>query len=244
MLKKIGVGLAALAAVAAVTYLRFIRPWQLRWGATNAEVARAMPGDDVVKFPTFNATRGVTIQTRPEEIWPWLLQIGVTRAGWYSYDLFDNLGKPSAERIIPELQHVAVGDVIPMSPDGKQGLRVKDFEANQWMLWWDNKGDSTWYWGLYPQDDSQTRLITRVRMHYRWLKPSILFSLLVEFTDIAMMRKCMLGIKQRAERASSQTPEPIEATGHSQPRADEPVIRGTKARDQSHTVAHEEGERP
>jgi hypothetical protein len=72
MLKKIGVGLAALAAVAAVTYLRFIRPWQLRWGATNAEVERAMPGDDVVKFPTFNATRGVTIQTRPEEIWPWL----------------------------------------------------------------------------------------------------------------------------------------------------------------------------
>ena len=244
MLKKIGVGLAALAAVAAVTYLRFIRPWQLRWGATNAEVERAMPGDDVVKFPTFNATRGVTIQTRPEEIWPWLLQIGVTRAGWYSYDLFDNLGKPSAERIIPELQHVVVGDVIPMSPDGKQGLRVKDFEPNQWMLWWDNKGDSTWYWGLYPQDDSQTRLITRVRMHYRWLSPAILFSLLVEFTDIAMMRKCMLGIKQRAERASSQTPEPIEATGRSQPRADEPVIRGTKARDQSHTVAHEEGERP
>ena len=59
MLKKIGVGLAALAAVAVVTYLRFIRPWQLRWGATNAEVERAMPGDDVVKFPTFNATRGV-----------------------------------------------------------------------------------------------------------------------------------------------------------------------------------------
>ena len=165
MLKIIGVVLAALAAVAAVTYLRFIRPWQLRWGATNAEVERAMPGDDVVKFPTFNATRGVTIQARPEEIFPWLVQIGVTRAGWYSYDLLDNLGKPSAQRIIPELQHVAVGDVIPMSPDGRQGLRVKDFEANQWMLWWDNKGDSTWYWGLSPLDESQTRLITRVRTH-------------------------------------------------------------------------------
>ena len=82
MLKIIGVVLAALAAVVAVTYLRFIRPWQLRWGAINAEVECAMPGDDVVKFPTFNATRGVTIQARPEEIWPWLLQIGVTRAGW------------------------------------------------------------------------------------------------------------------------------------------------------------------
>jgi hypothetical protein len=65
-------------------------------------------------------------------------------------------------------------------------------------------------------------------MHYRWLRPSILFSLLVEFTDIAMMRKCMLGIKQRAEHASSQSPEPIGATGHRQPRADEPVIQGTQ----------------
>ena len=65
-------------------------------------------------------------------------------------------------------------------------------------------------------------------MHYRWLKPSILFSLLVEFTDIAMMRKCMLGIKQRAERASSQTPQPIGATGHRQPRADEPGIQAQR----------------
>ena len=59
-------------------YLRVIRPWQLRWGATDEEVARAMSGDDVVKQPTFNATRAVTIQARPEEIWPWLVQIGVT----------------------------------------------------------------------------------------------------------------------------------------------------------------------
>src|SRR5204863_4255613 len=105
--------------------------------------------------------------------------------------------------ILPQFQQVAVGDVVPLSPDGKQGMRVKAFEPNQWLLWWDNKGESTWYWGLYPQDDSQTRLITRVRMHYRWLKPSILFSLLVEFTDIVMMRKCMLGIKQRAEREAA-----------------------------------------
>jgi hypothetical protein len=217
MFKRIGIGLAAVGTAASATgaYLRFIRPWQLRWGATDEEVARAMPGDDVVKHPTFNATRAVTIQARPEEIWPWLVQIGITRAGWYSYDWLDNLGKPSAQRILPQFQHVAVGDVVPISPDGKQGMYVKDFEANQFTLWWDQKGEATWYWGLYPQDDSQTRLITRVRMHYHWLKPSILFSLLVEFTDIAMMRKCMLGIKQRAERASSQTPEPARAvTAH------------------------------
>jgi hypothetical protein len=169
-----------------------------------------MPGDEVVKQPTFHATRAVTIQARPEEIWPWLVQIGCKRAGWYSYDWLDNLGIPSAERIIPELQHVAVGDLIPMSPDRKQGQWVKDFEPNQWMLWWDNKGDATWSWGFYPFDESQTRLITRVRVRYRWLSPVILLNLLVEFTDIVMRRKCLLGIKQRAERASRQTPEPGE----------------------------------
>ena len=156
MFKKIGIILVSLGAVSFGVYLRFIPPWQLRWGATDEEVARAMAGDEVVKHPTFNATRTVTIKARPEEIWPWLLQIGVTRAGWYSYDLMDNLGRPSAQRIIPEWQHVAVGDVIPMNLDGKQGLRVKDFVANQWMLWWDNKGDSTWSWGLSPLDESQT----------------------------------------------------------------------------------------
>jgi hypothetical protein len=224
--KKVGIGLAALGAVLFGVYFRFIRPWQLRWGATDEEVARAMPGDDVVKHPTFNATRAVTINARPEEIWPWLVQIGITRADWYSYDWLDNLGKPSARRILPQFQHVAVGDLVPISPDGKQGMRVKDFEPNQWMLWWDKKGEATWYWGLYPQDDSQTRLITRVRMHYRWLSPAILFSLLVEFTDIVMMRKCMLGIKQRAEQTSVQVPEHATATGHRQSRADEPVIQG------------------
>jgi hypothetical protein len=222
MFKKIGVGLAALGAVSLGVYLRFIRPWQLRWGATDVEVARAMPGDDMVKHPTFNATRAVTIQARPEEIWPWLVQIGITRAGWYSYDWMDNLGKPSAHRIIPELQHMAVGDLIPMSPDGKQGMRVNDFEANRFILWWDNKGDVTWYWGLYPQDESHTRLITRVRMHYRWTSPTILFSLLVEFTDIVMMRKCMLGIKRRAEHSSELT-EGVKATARRQVRQEEPM---------------------
>lgn len=213
MFKKIGVGLAVLGAISFGGYLCFIRPWQLHWGATDDEVALAMSGDDVVKHPTFNATRAVTIQARPEDIWPWLVQMGMTRAGWYSYDWLDNLGKPSAQHIIPELQHIAVGDVIPMSPNGKAGQRVKAFEPNQWMLWWDNKGDATWLWGLSPQDDSHTRLITRVRLSYRWTSPMILFNLLVEFTDIVMMRKCMLSIKQRVECACRQTPEFVGRTG-------------------------------
>jgi len=194
----VGVAMALGAATAA--YLLFIRPWQLRWGATDEEVQRPMPGDEIVTRPTFNATRAVTIEARPEEVWPWIVQIGMTRAGWYSYDLLDNLGRPSAWDVLPQFQNPKIGDVIPMSPDGKQGMYVKDFEEDRWMLWWDDKGGTSWSWGLYPVDEAHTRLITRVRKRYQWLSPSILFDMLVEFTDIIMMRKSMLGIKVRAER--------------------------------------------
>ena len=82
----------------------------------------------MVPRPTFNATRAISIAAPPAEIWPWLVQVGLTRAGWYSYDLLDNLGRRSARRIIPELQHLTVGDVIPMSPDGKQGMTVHSLD--------------------------------------------------------------------------------------------------------------------
>ncbi len=202
--KMVGVAMALGAATAA--YLLYIRPWQLRWGATDEELERPMPGDEIVARPTFNATRAVTIEARPQEIWPWVVQIGMTRAGWYSYDLLDNLGRPSARRILPQFQNPKIGDVVPMSPDGKQGMLVKDFEQDRWMLWWDGKGGMSWVWGLYPVDEARTRLITRVRLHYDWRSPSILFHMLVEFTDIVMMRKSMLGIKERTERIGGREP--------------------------------------
>jgi hypothetical protein len=196
--------------IGAGVYLQLIRPWQLRWGATDDEVRRTMPGDELVARPTFNATRAVTVQAPPSLIWPWIVQIGFGKAGWYSYDLLDNFGRPSAERIIPEFQHLQAGDLVPMyqgigAPEGV-GLRVKAIEPERWMLWWDDKThDMTWTWALYPIDQQRTRLVTRVRMRYRWTRPSILFSLLVEFADLVMMRKCLLGIKQRAENLAATT---------------------------------------
>ena len=168
----------------------------------------ALPGDEVVRHPTFDATRAVTIWARPEEVWPWLVQMGTTRAGWYSYDWLDNLGRPSARRIIPEFQQLAIGDVVPLSPDGKHGQRVKAFATNRWLLWGDERGDATWCWQLDPLAAGHTRLLTRVRLRYRWTSPTILFALLVEFTDIIMMRKCLLGIQQRAEQAHGQPAAP------------------------------------
>ncbi len=197
---RIGAGVAVMLAISLGVYVRYVRPWQLRWGATDDEVARAMPGDNVVTHPTFNATRAVTVRARPEEIWPWLVQMGVTRAGWYSYDWLDNLGHPSVDRIVPEFQKLAVGDVVPMSPDGQQGQHVKSFDPNRWLLWGDDHDAATWCWVLDPIKGGDTRLLARMRIHYHWTSPAILFDLLVEFTDIIMMRKCMLGIKQRAEQ--------------------------------------------
>jgi hypothetical protein len=194
--------LIPVAAGTAVLYLKWVRPWQLRWGATEAELARVMPGDEDVPAPSFDATRGVTIHAAPEAIYPWIVQIGMTRAGWYSYDLLDNLGRPSARQLLPEHQKIYTGQLIPMSPDGKYGIYVKEFKENEWILWNDIEGDTTWFWGFYPLGENQTRLVTRIRMKYHWNSPAALFNLLVEFGDWFMMRKCLLEIKARAEEYS------------------------------------------
>lgn len=199
---------AAAALVGAVgIYIVFYRPRQLRWGATDEEVARAMPGDEIVARPVFNATRAVTVNARPEEIWPWLVQIGFGRAGWYSYDILDNLGRHSSEEILPECQHLEAGDLIPLGPGEGSGLYVKDIRPNESMVWWERKRHATsWVWGLYPIDGGQTRLITRVRNDYRKGLSNFIFGLfLIEPADFPLMRKCMLGIKRRAENTSVAT---------------------------------------
>lgn len=199
----------AVAAVltAVIVYLRFFRPWQLTWGAAAAEVARSLPGDEVVQEPTFEATRAITIAATPEQIWPWLLQVGVKRAGWYSYDMLDNLGRPSALEIIPELQQVAVGDVMGMSPDGLKGVEVLDLDLPRSMMW-GTLPDTTWLWFLEPRRDGTTRVLTRIRKRYRWLSPSIAFSLLIEFADIWMIRKMLLNLRERAEALAASVGEP------------------------------------
>ncbi len=132
--------------------------------------------------------------------------MGVNRAGWDSYDLLDNLARPSAEIILPEHQDVQVGDLIPMSPDGKQGMWVKDFKITEWVLWWDKIGNTSWVWAICSEGDSNSRLVVRVRVKYRWFPPEILFDLIIEFINILIMHKCMLGIKRRAEALPHSKP--------------------------------------
>jgi len=181
-------------------YLLVLRPWHLRWGATDNDLALSLPGDSLVTNPDFNATRGITINSTPEEIWKWIIQIGSRRAGWYSIDWMDNAGIKSSNELLPEFQRIETGQFIPFTPDQKNGMWVKEFKENEYILWVDKEGRATWLWYLYPVDEKQTRLLTRLRTKYVWKGFWIIYYLLYDFGDIVMMSKCMKGIKKRAEQ--------------------------------------------
>jgi hypothetical protein len=181
-------------------YLFILRPWHLRWGSTNDDLALSLPSDSLVTNPDFNATRGITINSTPEEIWKWIIQIGSRRAGWYSIDWMDNAGIKSSNELLPEFQRIETGQFIPFTPDQKNGMWVKEFKENEYILWVDKEGRATWLWYLYPVDEKQTRLLTRLRTKYVWKGFWIIYYLLYDFGDIVMMSKCMKGIKKRAEQ--------------------------------------------
>jgi hypothetical protein len=182
-----------------------IRRWHLRWGATDAEVARPMQGDELVPQPSFNATRALTIKAPPDAVWPWLVQIGHGRAGFYSYDLLDNGARASADRILPEFQNPQPGDWVPMASTVNEmtAFRIETIEPNRSMLW--IKPRSTWAWRLEPDDGGCTRLIVRLRHHYDWRSPgsALLSVLLLEVADFPMMRKLLQGVKVRSEAISA-----------------------------------------
>ncbi len=111
--------LAGLGGLAAVVYGLGLRPRLVRWGATEDEVARTYPGRELIPDGTRAATMATTIEAPPAQVWPWLVQMGWDRAGWYSWDRLDNGGRPSAHEVHSEWQHVSVGDRLSAwSPGG------------------------------------------------------------------------------------------------------------------------------
>jgi len=199
VLRAIGVML-----VITTTYLLVARPGQMRWGATDAEFARAMPGDALSHDPTFLATRAITITATPEVIWPWLVQIGYGRAGFYGYDILENVGSPrglrSADHIVPVLQRLAVGDPLPLSAAG--GLMVNAIAPNRYLVWSGTSGvyPGAFTWALYPIDAQHTRLVSRIQWSHHWLQPKLLgMDLFTEFTDHLAVRKILQGVKDRSE---------------------------------------------
>jgi hypothetical protein len=180
------------------------RGWHLRWGATDGEVRGSMPGDGIVPMASFSGTRAITIDAPPEKVWPWIVQMGYRRGGFYTYALLDNAGYESADRILGEYQHPKIGDFMPMAKKVNEttAFKVKAFERNDWLIW--EKPDSTWAWRLIPLEGGRTRLISRLKQRYAWEKPgsAVLTLVLLEFGDFAMMRRVLKGVKARAERAA------------------------------------------
>jgi len=210
-MKKLLIGILAGVTVVALTmaaYLLWARPYQLQWGATQEEIDRPMPGDELDTHPTFLATRAITIEGTPHEIWPWLVQMGFDRAGYYGYDIIENLGSKSgpgsAERIVPELQNVKVGDEVPISAAGSWVFYA--IEPEHYFIWSGTTGTDGFTWALYPIDENHTRLVSRIRWSHHWSQPNmIVLDLFTEFTDHLAIRKILHGVKGRVEGHNEST---------------------------------------
>jgi uncharacterized protein YndB with AHSA1/START domain len=215
-----GVGLFGAAAAAA--YFVIARPWLLRWGATEADSDRPLPGDELVAGALYRATRAIEIDAPVEKVWPWLVQLGQGRGGFYTYDELENLfglNIHSAETIVPDLQKLQVGDVVRLAPGNAEVemtvaqlepnkllvLRTHDAQANTPQPAGDYfKGQiaGTWAFVLEPLPGDRSRLVVRFRSAWR---PSgaaeIANLLLLEPVHFIMERGMLQGIKQRTERA-------------------------------------------
>jgi len=225
MKRRSGSHFLVATGAAALAYMLVIRPRLLSWGATEAEVLRPMPGDEYVPHPRIESTRSITIQAPAADVWPWLVQIGYQRAGWYSYDLLekaigvaDFVDGRSARRIIPELQHLQVGDIIKTDPGGgflvaaveparllALRARIDAFTGRHRGLSEPLRGacfDISWVFTLHEIDRHSTRLTVRFRAGYRPSLPNRLIARLVfEPVIFFMERKMLLGLKERAEGA-------------------------------------------
>lgn len=173
---------------------------------------RMLPGDELIPRVHAMLTHAITIRRPRAEVWPWLVQMGGGRAGWYSYDRIDNDGKPSAERIVPELQHVEVGDVFPGKPGMREGFIVLSYQPERFLiLGWPSPDGTpvvTWAFVLEEAGPGRTRLVARVRVgegyHAPFGLPEWMSKTVVPLGHLVMQRKQLLGLARRVESADRQ----------------------------------------
>lgn len=196
-------GAGLLAATAWPAYWLTVRRWHARWGASDEEVQAGMPGDDIVEAPWDVTTRAITIAAPPEQVWPWLAQMGYQRGGMYSYDWIDQvlgvLDSPSSNEIIPQFQDLKPGDEIPMG--NSPGWPVVAVEPNRSLVL-DIRHPGlhiSWCFLLKPVGEASTRLVLRIRIQLRPLLHLALAFPISDFGQFLMTRRMLLGIKERAE---------------------------------------------
>lgn len=223
-------GLAAL-----VGYDLLLRPWMREWGSTAEERTMPLPGDEVPSDVMTHYTKGITIDAPPEVVWPWLVQIGDRRAGFYSHDWVERFvfpgtvhyveGSHSATRIYPRLQDVHIGDPINTGSVGSVtiGNPITVLEPNRVFV------VGTWTFNLRPLSGGRTRLLVRDRDggYLQLMAPrrsvllraglGVLDYLVGDPLHFVMERKMMLGLKSRSEGSMRRTApaRPPEGAGHS-----------------------------
>jgi hypothetical protein len=193
-------GVCITAAIAARRWARF-------WGVTEDDLQRPLPGDEIVPAPRWQMTLATTIAAAPDQVWPWLAQLGYQRGGLYSYDwldrLFGILDRPSVDRILPEFQGLKTGNTIPLGagPDWPVAL----VEPNRTLVIAPSApGFSvSWVFVLEPAACGTTRLVTRSRASYDTTSATAMYPVVLDPIAFAMTRRMLLGIKQRAERLAA-----------------------------------------
>ena len=204
------IAIAVVIVAAGLLYWFPMRRWFARWGTTPDERTRAMAGDDVIVDPTDITTHAVTVDAPPEDIWPWLVQMGYGRGGLYSYDwldrLFGFLDRPSADRILPEFQHRAAGDKILLGP--REELTVVAVVPFRALVLKYDAHDLAWVWqfGLVPVGPNRTRLISRGTERAPKTVGGWLMMRMMEPAAFIMTRRMLLGVKQRAESLHGHAP--------------------------------------
>ena len=225
------------ASLAALGAYRVVRPWYRTWGVEPGDATRLLPGDELIASPSGSETRGITIKAPATAIWPWLVQMGYDRAGWYSYDALD-VPKPSADELVPEWQSIDVGSMMATHPGG--GFEVVQLEPDRALVLFLDESlvdrrrrtaeselpestpgramppglavssailgtqperfRATWAFVLEPIDVDTTRLVERARVEYPEMRlVSRLTAPFVGFGVFLMMRRQLIGLKQRAE---------------------------------------------
>ena len=213
--------IGAVAGVADVVYGRWVRPQLTRWGATDEEVAGPYPGAELVPEGKRSPTMAVTINATPEQVWPWLVQMGWGRGGWYSWDLLDNAGRRSATEVHPEWQNLAVGDQLQFWALGRvmDAYRVAVIEPNRFLglygytdlggRWLDptqprpsSYMEALWGFLLNELPDGRTRLVISGYQTFRpvWVERFIASWLLISLSW-PMQARMMAVLKRNIERA-------------------------------------------
>jgi proline iminopeptidase len=212
--------IASIVGIAA-SYALFVRPRMLRWGATDAEIAAEYPGRELIPGGYRGATMATTIDAPRERVWPWLLQMGYGRAGWYSWDHLDNWGHASAKELHPEWQDVSLGDKLPSMPDNRTWWEVAALEPERFLGLrasvslggkpFDPRGprpryftDSLWGFLLEDAPGGKTRLVVSGywALSPRWLLP-IASVLLLEPSHWIMQMRQFANLRRLVEGDST-----------------------------------------